>query len=255
MNLKTFATKKELIVNDMAKYNSYPLGKVPTERQRPDIYRLKDLGYEFDDAREVVDIFEKKVAAFAGCKYAVTTDCCTNGLFLCLKYIQGGNEIDESEPVVIPVRTYVSTAMQIIHAGYEVAFDDIEWTGIYRLGQTRIWDGAVRWTMGMYVGNNALQVVSFQFKKRIPIGRGGMILTDDFDAYTILKIMGHDGRDLSLPYDHPRHVKMIGYNMYMTPEDAARGIILMDGTSSINEDSGDHMMYPDVKKMMDGIRR
>ena len=30
-----------------------------------------------------------------------------------------------------------------------------------------IWDGAVRWRKGMYVGNDALQVVSFQIKKRV----------------------------------------------------------------------------------------
>lgn len=237
------------------KYNSYPLGKVPIELQRPEVYQLKESGYEFDDAREIVDIFEKKVAGFAGCKYAVATDCCTNGLFLCLKYIQDKNEFDESKPIIIPKRTYVSAAMQIIHAGYEVAFDDIKWTGLYRLGQTRVWDGAVRWTTNMYVGDDALQVVSFQFKKRIPIGRGGMILTDDFEAYTILKIMGHDGRDLSLPYDHPRHVKMIGYNMYMTPEDAARGIMLMDIIPEVNDDSGNNTTYPDVENMMNGIRK
>jgi hypothetical protein len=32
-----------------------------------------------------------------------------------------------------------------------------------------------------YVGLDALQVVS-QIKKRIPIGKGGIILTDDFEA-------------------------------------------------------------------------
>jgi dTDP-4-amino-4,6-dideoxygalactose transaminase len=40
----------------------------------------------------------------------------------------------------------------------------------------------------MYVGLDALQVVSFQIKKRIPIGRGGIILTDDFEAYKWLKM-------------------------------------------------------------------
>jgi dTDP-4-amino-4,6-dideoxygalactose transaminase len=144
--------------------------------------------------------------------------------------------------------------MQILHAGLYPEYHDFEWSGVYQLEPTRIWDGAVRWTKGMYVGNNALQVVSFQFKKRVPIGKGGMILTDDYEAYKMLKLMSYDGRDLTLPYDHPEHVKTIGYHMYMTPEDAARGIILMDSVPEVNEDSGNHTMYPDVEKMMNNMK-
>ena len=52
----------------------------------------------------------------------------------------------------------------------------------------------------MYVGNDAIQVVSFQIKKRIPIGRGGMILTDSKDAYDWFKYASYDGRDLRKYY-------------------------------------------------------
>jgi hypothetical protein len=45
---------------------------------------------------------------------------------------------------------------------------------VYQLKGSRVWDGAVRWTKDMYVGLDALQVVSFQIK-RIPIGKGGII--------------------------------------------------------------------------------
>ena len=231
-------------------YNSFPLGQVPEHLQRPELKQLKEMGYKFNDPREVVDIFEKKVAAFAGSKYAVAVDCCTNGLFLSLGYIISKHEVEIMDKIVIPRRTYISVPMHIPNAGLSVGYDDREWSGIYQLGDTRVWDGAVRWTKDMYVGDNALQVVSFQYKKRIPIGRGGMILTDDKDAYEKLKFMSYDGRDLSLPYDHPKHVKCWGYHMYMTPEDAARGLILMDNTPDVNEDSGDNTMYPDVEKMM-----
>jgi len=37
--------------------------------------------------------------------------------------------------------------------------------------------------------------------------------------------------------------------MYMTPEDAARGIILMDNTPQLNEDTGKHMTEVDVSKI------
>lgn len=235
------------------KYNSYPLGKVPIELQRPEIYKLKKLGYEFNDAREIVDIFETKVAKFAGCKYAVTVDCCSHGIFLSLKYIKSKGETFTTKTISIPRRTYVSIAMQILHAGYKIKYIDVEWSGVYRLEPTRVWDGAVRWTNGMYVGDNALQVVSFQFKKRIPIGKGGIILTDDFEAYKMLKLMSYDGRDLSLPYTHPDHIKTMGYHMYMAPEDCARGIILMDSIPKENKDSGNYTMYPDVEKMLSKI--
>jgi dTDP-4-amino-4,6-dideoxygalactose transaminase len=236
-------------------YNSYPLGKVPIELQRPEIYKLKELGYEFNDAREIIDLFEKKVAEFAGCKYAVTTDCCSHGIYLALRYVESMGELNNSDyNITIPRRTYVSVAMQVMNIGFLIKFEDIEWSGIYQIKPTRVWDGAVRWTKGMYVGDNALQVVSFQFKKRVPIGKGGMILTDDFEAYKMLKLMSYDGRDLTLPYDHPEHIKTIGYHMYMTPEDAARGIILMDNVQEINEDSGNYTMYPDIEKMMKNIK-
>lgn len=236
------------------KYNSYVLGKVPINLQRPDIYKLKEMGYEFDDPREIIDIFENKIAEFAGSKYAVLTDCCSHGIFLSLKYIQSKNELCQNQKIIIPNRTYISTPMQIMHVGCQVKFEDIKWSGVYQLKPTRVFDGAVRWTKNMYVGNNALQVVSFQFKKRIPIGKGGVILTDDEEAAKMLKLMSYDGRDLTLPYDHPEHIKTLGYHMYMTPEDAARGIMLMDATPEINEDACNHTNYMDAEEMLKNIK-
>lgn len=234
-------------------YNANILGDMSMEKERPELNRLKELGYEFDDARDVVDIFEKKVAKFAGCKYAVTTDCCSHGLFLSLKYIQRKMELVRGEVITIPRRTYISVPMQIDHADFTFDWEDLDWSGIYQLKPTRVWDSATRWTEGMYVGGDALQVISFQFKKRIPIGKGGIILTDDEEAYNMLKLMSYDGRDLPLAYDDPNHVKTLGYHMYMTPEDAARGIILMDMTPTINEDICDTTNYLDVEEIMKNI--
>ena len=223
-------------------YSSWPIGKLPKEWQRPELDKVREAGYVWNDARDIIDIFEKKVAEFAGSKYAVSVDCCSHGLFLCLKYAGFG----AGTTITIPKNTYVSVPMQIIHAGFHVKFEEREWRGVYRLSPLKIYDGAVRWKRGMYVGDNALQVVSFQIKKRIPIGRGGMILTDSKDAYERLKLMSYDGRDLNLPYDHPEHIKCMGYHFYMTPEDAARGILLMDQVPEDNEDTGDWTKYTDV---------
>lgn len=237
--------------NSKYQYNPWPLGKVPVEFQRDELQRIKDAGYAWSDARDVIDIFENKIADYAGSKYAVLCDCCSHGIFLSLKYLHHTGELTKGmwTDITIPSRTYVSAPMQIKHAGNSVKFEDVEWSGIYQLKPTRIWDGAVRWTKNMYVGDDALQVLSFQFKKRVPIGKGGAIITDDKNAYEWLKLAVYDGRDMTLPYDHPDHVKMNGYHMYMTPEDAARGILLMDRVPEINDDSGSHLNYTDVSKI------
>lgn len=233
------------------KYNSWPIGRLPKEWQRPELEQLRENGYAWSDPRDIVDIFEKKVAEYAGSKYAVSCDCCSHGIFLALKYLEHKGEIDNASIITIPKRTYISPPMQIIQAGFNVDFEDLEWSGYYQLKPTRIYDAAVRYTKGMYIGNDALQIVSFQLKKRVPIGKGGIILTDSEEAFKWLKLASYDGRDLRIPYNDENHIQMMGYHMYMTPEDAARGILLMDRVPEVNEDSGSHLSYTDVSKLFD----
>ncbi len=196
----------------------------------------------------------KKVAAFAGSNYAVAVDCCTHGIELCLRYLLYKGELNPNDLIKIPYNTYISIAHTILNLGFKIDFINETWSGIYKLHGTRIFDGSVRWKNNMYVGEcwnkNSFQCVSFQIKKRIPIGKGGMILCDNRSEYKWLKLASYDGRDLSLPYDHPDHVKMTGFHYYMTPEDAARGIILMDNTPEDNEDTGNNTMYPNIKQML-----
>lgn len=246
-------TKEEIDMEKKTHYNPWPIGKVPKELQRIELDTIKELGYNWNDPRDVIDMFEEKVAKFSGSKYAVSVDCCSHGLFLSLKYVQKTGELPKDATLKIPKMTYISAPMQIVHAGNNVAFEDLEWSGVYQLKGSRIWDGAVRWTKDMYVGDNALQVVSFQIKKRIPIGKGGVILTDDYEAYKWLKLASYDGRDLNTPYTDADHVKMLGYHMYMTPEDAARGIILIDSVPEVNEDTGNHKTYVDVSEIFKNI--
>ena len=133
--------------------------------------------------------------------------------------------------------------MQIRHAGYTPKFADYQWSGKYQLKPFDIWDGAVRWTEGMYEGG--FHIVSFQLKKRIPIGRGGMILTDDPVAAEWFRKMTYDGRDLTIGYMED-DFQYLGYHYYMTPEDAVRGIILMDQIPKKNLDSGNNTTYSDL---------
>lgn len=225
---------------DSKSYNPWPLGKLPEEMRRPEPQRLKELGYHWEDPRDIVGIFEEKLADYAGSKYAVTTDSCSNAIFLALKYKKITGK------VVIPKNTYASVPMQIIHAGAKPVFEHYEWQGIYPLGDSGIWDSAARFTKGMYVGGEGLQCLSFQIKKRLPIGRGGAILTDNFDAYQKLKLMTYDGRDLTTAYDSKDHVKSLGWHFYLTPEDSARGILLMDMLPEHNPDTMTSDHYPDL---------
>ena len=220
-------------------YTSWPLGRIPSEWYRPELEQLRDAGYEWDDPRDAVDLFEKKIAKFAGAKYGVAIDCCSNGLFLALKFLGA------TGTVLVPSQTYVSVPMQVIHAGCKIKFVDLEWNGVYQLEPFPVYDGATRFTKGMFVGGDALQIVSFQIKKRLPIGRGGMILTNDENAYRWLKKASYDGRDLEKYYPDD-DFEILGWHMYMTPEDAARGILLMDELPDVNEDSGGHENYSDL---------
>lgn len=220
-------------------FNSWPSGQLPIDKQRPEPQQIKDQGYDWQDPRDIVDMFERRVAQFAGARHGVAVDCCSHGLFLCLKYLGAQHTVE------IPRHTYQSVPMQIRHAGCQVAFRDEEWSGLYQLRPYPIWDAATRWRENMYQGG--FHVVSFQIKKRIPIGRGGMILTDDADAVEWLRKARYDGRDLAVS-QWEDDADICGWHMYMTPEDAARGILLMDQTPRQNDDLGGWQNYADLSQ-------
>jgi len=230
-------------------YKIWPIGKVPKKFQRPELDQVREYGYDWKDPWDVVEMFEQEVAKFAGCKYGIAIDNSTNGLFLCLKYMwkQYHGMRMFPEEVTIPSRTYCSVPMAIIHAGYKVKFEDIEWSGVYQLKPLLTYDGATRWTEGMYEADDGYQTVSFGLKKRIPIGKGGMILTNDKYAVDWFKMMRYEGRHNDISYIEDEF-GCIGYNMYMTPEDAARGLILMSHTPKENEDSGGSYNCIDLTK-------
>tara|TARA_B100000029_G_scaffold70481_2_gene62613 strand:- start:2106 stop:2825 length:720 start_codon:yes stop_codon:yes gene_type:complete len=230
------------------KYLPWPYGELGS-KERSELYELREAGYEFSDPIDIIDIFEKKVAKFAGSKYGVAVNSSSSGIFLCLKYYQAmyGNQKDFPTTITVPSRTYISVPMTVINAGFKVKFEDIKWKGIYDLEPFNLIDGATRWTKDMYVGDGALQVVSFQVKKRVPIGAGGMILTDDKKEYEWLKLASHDGRNMNVHYGDDDFA-IIGWHMNMIPEDAARGILLMDLVPEVNEDVYSWENYYDISK-------
>lgn len=169
---------------------------------------------------KVVDDFEKAVAEIANSKYAVAVDCCTNALFLSLKYIN-----KTLVPITIPNKTYIGVVGAIRNAGHHVFFENQDWSGVYQLKPFNVFDGALRFQKNMYQGG--FHCLSFHVKKHIKIGRGGMILTDDKKAYEWFKLARFNGRN-QVQHDQDTF-KMIGWNYYMTNFDAARGMWLLSG--------------------------
>ena len=221
-------------------YNPWPLGALNPELRRQEPDQARALGFEWDDPRNLIDLFEKEIAEFTGAKYAVVVDCASHGIFLSLKYLQFNGEAS------IPKHTYVSVPMEIKNAGASFVFRDEKWVGEYQILPTKVVDSAGRFKRDMYLGDGHLQVLSFQIKKNLPIGRGGAILTDDIDAFNWLKLASYDGRDLTRPYDDPDHLQSFGWHYYMTPEDAARGLVLLNKIDESSYRDLNWKLYPDL---------
>jgi hypothetical protein len=133
--------------------------------------------------------------------------------------------------------------MAIIHAGAEVVFEDIEWKGIYQLKPYPIYDSAKRFTSGMYI-KDSYMCLSFHIKKHIKLGKGGMILTNDEYAIEWFKKARYEGR--SEKFYKEDDIDMLGWNMYMTPQQAAHGLALMQNISKDNEDLPEDGGYRDL---------
>ena len=185
-------------------------------------------------------MFEEEVSLYTGAPYAISIDSCTNALFLCCKYL----EVNE---VTIPSKTYLSVPMSIINSGGSVIFDKSpstnHWTGIYQLKPYPIYDAAKRFTSNMYIPNTFM-CLSFHIKKKLGIGKGGMILTDNKDAAEWFLKARYEGR--SQVYYKEDNIKSIGWNMYMTPQEAAQGLCLLQNYPEHNTDLDELNGYRDL---------
>ena len=184
----------------------------------------------------IVRMFEEEIARYTGSPYAVSVDSCTNATFLCCKYLN-------VKEVIMPKRTYLSIPMSVIHAGGTVKFKDIEWSGIYRLDPYPIYDSAKRLTSNMYI-EGSYMCLSFHIKKLLGIGKGGMILTDNEDAVEWFKRARYEGR--SEKFYKNDDIDMLGWNMYMTPQQASHGLSLLQNYPEHVKDMGEENGYRDL---------
>jgi dTDP-4-amino-4,6-dideoxygalactose transaminase len=202
---------------------------------------------------KVTEDFEKSLSDYTGAPYVVTVDNQSNALFLSLYYEKNVKKSISGETITIPSRTYPSVPCEIIHAGFKVDFYEVKGKtikGSYNLIGSNVWDSALSFTHNMYKPETHMCVSFTGPYKHFKLSKGGAILTDDYDAYLWFKRARYSGRR-ECSY-HDDYFDMIGWNYYMMPELATRGLLLMnqfynvDGTPKHNEDL--ELPYPDLSK-------
>ena len=189
---------------------------------------------------ESVETFEYMIADYYGSKFAIATDCCTHALELCLRYTGVEN-------VNCPNHTYLSVPMTFNKLNLNWNFFHKYWKDYYYIGNTNIIDAAVYWKQDGYV-KDSFMCLSFQYKKHLNLGRGGMILTDDYQAALALRKMSYDGRLPNIPWAE-QNIDTMGYHYYMTPEVAELGISKFDIVKDIEPREWSWKDYPDLKTM------
>jgi dTDP-4-amino-4,6-dideoxygalactose transaminase len=201
---------------------------------------------------KITEEFEEKLAHYTGARFVITLDNMSNGLFLALYYENKIKERTEAT-ITIPNRTYPSVPCEIIHAGLKVGFDQVKGKtikGAYQLKGSNVWDSALTFTADMYKPNTHMCVSFTGPYKHFKLSKGGAILTDDYEAYLWFKRARYSGRR-EMSY-HDDNLDMLGWNFYMMPELAARGLLLMnqfyniDGSKKHNPDL--ELPYPDLSK-------
>jgi dTDP-4-amino-4,6-dideoxygalactose transaminase len=190
----------------------------------------------FDD----IKIFEEQIANFFGSPYAVAVDCCTHGIELCLRD-------QEISMFTVPKRTYISVPFLAHKLNIAFNWRNEDWADYYYLGGTNIIDAAVLWKENSYI-SGTFMCLSFQYRKHLSLGRGGMILTDNKSAADRLKKMSYDGRCPDIPW-REQNIKTFGYHYYMTPETAALGIKKLPEAISTPPKQWTVEDWPDLSKM------
>jgi dTDP-4-amino-4,6-dideoxygalactose transaminase len=202
---------------------------------------------------KITEDFEKSLSDYTGAPYVITVDNQSNALFLSLYYEKNVKKSITGDTITIPSRTYPSVPCEIIHAGLKVDFYQVAGKtlkGSYNLIGSNVWDSALSFTHNMYKPNTHMCISFTGPYKHFKLSKGGAILTDDHDAYLWFKRARYSGRR-ECSY-HDDHFDMIGWNFYMMPELAARGLLLMnqfyniDGSPKHNEDL--ELPYPDLSK-------
>ena len=195
----------------------------------------------------VTEQFEDILSKYTGAPYAVAVDSGSSALFLSLKYYFYVMLKTDGMEVYIPSHTYMSVPCQIKHAGGKVRFVESsnKLKGAYKLEPTPIWDSALFFTRGMYKEGQYMCLSFTGGRKPLNLGKGGAILTDDYDAYKWFKKARYHGRGGSEHLNDS--FTMIGWNMYMPPNISAMGVLFL--SSILERDNKEiEVEYQDLSK-------
>lgn len=196
---------------------------------------------DIDNNMDFVSIFENKLASYTGFKYAITVDCCTNGILLACELLNRFGLIYKRCGLRFSQWTYMSVPMTLFNNGWNVTLTNDKWIKFYEIGNTKVFDSATDFHANMHddycAFDRCMVCISFQQKKRLSLGRGGAILTDNYSFSEILKRLRYDGRN---PYmsdrqeiDNFSNQMTRGYHCYMEPDKAAKGILLLNQSDSM----------------------
>lgn len=187
-----------------------------------------------------VTTFENTIAEYYNAPYAVAVDCCTHGLELALRYTQ-------ATEITVPRQTYLSVPMLANKLNITRHWKNENWYDYYYITENII-DSAVYWEKNSYI-DRTFMVLSFQFRKHLSLGRGGMILTDDKKAAHTLRCMAYDGRDNSKGAWASQEIESIGYHYYMTPEIADTGIHKFPDAIATTPKEWSYKNYPNISNL------
>ena len=201
---------------------------------------------------EFLDIFENRLKEYTGAPYVVLTDRCTNAIFLSLWYKQKYEKQYEKSTLNIEITpyTYMSVPMTIKNFFGSVSFNNNKWNKWYCVFDNII-DSAVYFDEDMYI-SGSIMCLSFHQKKRLNIGKGGAILLDDKKAYEVLKKLCYDGRTRylnSVDEVHSDSDIICGFHMNMSPDEASKGILLLNQIHNTPKKFGTWKDYPDLRKL------
>jgi len=122
---------------------------------------------------------EGKISTYYNAPYAVYTLSCTHSMDLCLSYLNVNN-------LICPKNTSLNIPLLLMKKGISYTLDLVQWEKYYTLGNSKIIDAAVYWQQNGYIAGS-LMCLSFQNRKHISAGGGGMILTDDMSEVLALR--------------------------------------------------------------------
>lgn len=205
---------------------------------------------------KITEDFEKSLCDYTGAPYAIALDNMSNAIFLALYYEKNIKKSLTSDKVDCPSKTYPSVPCEIIHSGLKVNFTPVEGEtikGAYQLSPSNVWDSALSFTADMYIPKSHMCLSFTGPYKTLKLSKGGAILTDDEQAYKWFKKARFSGRDECSYHDDDFDINpVVGWNFYMMPELATRGLLMMsqfynlDGSKKHIEDL--ELPYPDLSK-------